>query len=193
MWPWEHLAFAYVLYSLYSNVIRRKSPSGREAIAVVIGSQLPDIVDKPLAWTFAVTETGYSIGHSIFVAPVVCLLAYALASRRGERVLAGAFSIAYLSHLVADVINPWLMGRSLEPRVVLWPIASPPANDHGGLLEHFAVYFLRYVRVLLEGGLTTQATFQLGMATAVLALWLYDGAPIAADCWRWLSARRNRL
>lgn len=192
MWPWEHLAFAYILYSLYANVIRRSSPTAEETLAVAFGSQLPDLVDKPLAWTFGVTETGYSIGHSIFVAPLVCLAAYALASSRGQRSLAGAFSIAYLSHLVADVIDPLLRGRALEPRVVLWPVTSPPADSHGGLLDHFVVYFVRHVSLLTAQGLTPYVAFQLCLGLSVLTLWLYDGAPILSDLWRWVSGRSSR-
>ncbi|WIV67421.1 metal-dependent hydrolase [Natrialbaceae archaeon AArc-T1-2] len=118
MWPWEHLAVAYVLYSLITNVVVRESPSAHETVAVVLGSQLPDLVDKPLAWMAGITETGYAIGYSIFVAPFVWLVAYGIARRRRSPRLAGAFSLAYLSHLVTDVRNPLRMGREPELRVV---------------------------------------------------------------------------
>lgn len=192
MWPWEHLAFAYVLYSLTTNVIFRESPSARETIAVAVGSQLPDLIDKPLAWTVGITETGYSIGHSIFVAPFVCLAVYAVAARRGERVLAGAFALAYLSHPLADLFSQLLRGRVVDLRTVLWPIASPPATSHGGFLDHFARYFFRYVHHLLAGGLTVQIAVQSVLGLAVLALWLFDGAPIVADAWRLLRIQRHR-
>lgn len=58
-------------------------------------------------------------------------VAYGLTARRGERELGGAFSIAYLSHLLADVIDPWLRGRALEPRAVLWPVSSPLRTTTG--------------------------------------------------------------
>lgn len=191
MWPWEHLAVAYVLYSLFANVAYRKSPSARETIAVVVGSQLPDLVDKPLAWTVGITETGYSIGHSLFVAPVVCLGTYALAARYGRHRLAGAFSLAYLSHLVTDVLNPIRYGRAPEPRVVLWPLSSPPAADHGGFLDHFGVYIVRHVNALLEGGLSADAAFQLLLFVGLFTLWLSDGAPVASDCWRFVRDRAS--
>ncbi|SDJ88388.1 metal-dependent hydrolase [Natronorubrum texcoconense] len=189
MFPWEHLAFAYVLYSLFANVALRRAPTSRETVAVVIGSQLPDLVDKPLAWTFGITETGYSIGHSIFVAPIVCLAVYAVAARHGDRLLAGAFALAYGSHLVTDVYDPLRESSRFEPRVVLWPLESPPAGDHGGFLDHFALYFVRYVNELLAGGVTPSVALQLGLGVAVVALWLVDGAPIAADGYRWLRTR----
>ncbi|RZH68611.1 metal-dependent hydrolase [Natrinema altunense] len=194
MWPWEHLAFAYVLYSLTANVVVRRSPSAREAIAVAVGSQLPDLVDKPLAWTAGLTESGYSVGHSLFVAPLVCLAVYAVATRRGERVRSGggAFALAYLSHPIADMLSQLLRGRGVDLRTVLWPIASPPATSHGGFLDHFVRYFVRYVHQLLTGGLTVQIAFQALLGLAVLALWLFDGAPVLTDAWRLLRARRHR-
>ncbi|WP_256469920.1 metal-dependent hydrolase [Natronosalvus vescus] len=189
MWPWEHLAVAYLCYSLYAHLVSGRSPTGRETAAVVLGSQVPDLVDKPLAWTFGITETGYAIGHSIFVAPFVCLGISLLAVRMNDRPIAIAFSIAYLSHLLTDVLYPWLRGGSIEPRVVLWPLASPPANDHGGLLDHFVVYFARYVNILLSDGLTTQVLLQIGLGGGIVVLWLSDGAPFVSDLWWWVSDR----
>lgn len=184
MWPWEHLAFAYLLYSVTTNVVFRRSPSAGEAIAIAVGSQLPDLVDKPLAWTLGIMETGYSVGHSIFVAPFVCLAAYAVAARLGDRTLASAFSVALLSHPVADLLNRVLRGDVVDLRIVLWPIASPPAGSQSGFIDHFRRYFVRYVHQLLTDGLTLEVAFQSLLGLSVVAIWLSDGAPIAADLWR---------
>lgn len=192
MWPWEHLAFAYVLYSLLTNVIFRASPSTGETIVVIVGSQVPDLIDKPLAWTFGITETGYSIGHSIFVAPIVCLAVYAVASRRGHSALAGAFSLAYLSHPFADLLSQFLREPVVDLRTILWPIASPPPGSRGGFLDHFVRYFVRYVNQLLAGGLTLQVALQSLLGLAVVVLWLSDGAPIVADVWQLLRPRKHR-
>lgn len=189
MWPWEHLAVAYVLYSLLSRAIARESLSTGETIAVVAGSQLPDLVDKPLAWTVGVTETGYSVVHSAVVAPFVCLAAFALAARRGDRRLAGAFSFAYVSHLLTDVLNPIRTGRSPEPHVLGWPFVSSPAGDHGGFLDHVSLYFARYANELLAEGGSAELTLQVGLGAAVVALWVADGAPLASDGWSFLRRR----
>ncbi|APX95645.1 metal-dependent hydrolase [Natronorubrum daqingense] len=189
MWPWEHLAAAYVLYSIVSRIVLGRPPKAWDTLAVVVGSQLPDLIDKPLAWTFGVTETGYSIGHSIFFATALCLVVFLVASRYGERVLAGAFTLAYVSHLGTDVYDPLRPNPTYEPRVVLWPLESPPADDHGGLLDHFGIYFLRYVDEILAGGLTPPVVMQLFLGGAVVVLWIVDGAPIAADAWRWLRTQ----
>ncbi|MCU4752495.1 metal-dependent hydrolase [Halobacteria archaeon AArc-curdl1] len=184
MWPWEHLAVAYVLYSLCTNLWLHRSPSTRETIAVAIGSQLPDLVDKPLAWTFGLTETGYSIGHSIFVAPLICLVAFAVVIRSDTVMPAVGFSLAYASHLVTDVLNPVRYGRPIEPRVVLWPLSSPPTGNHGGLVDHFVLYVLRDTTAIVESGLTFQLGIQLLLGLAVVGLWLSDGAPVLSDGWR---------
>ena len=190
MWPWEHLAVAYLCYSLLIRVALRRSPTARETVAVAVGSQLPDLIDKPLAWTVEITAGGYAVGHSIFAAPIVCLAAFAAAARFDlERFVAAAFAAAYLSHLATDVLNPMRFGRGPELRVLLWPVASPPAGDLGGFLDHFAVYFGRYAIGLLNGGLSVQLAVQLGIGLAVVGLWLADGAPVAADCWRAVRAR----
>ncbi|RQG95384.1 metal-dependent hydrolase [Natrarchaeobius chitinivorans] len=189
MWPWEHVAVGYVLYSLASNLLVGDSPTGRETAAVVFGSLLPDLIDKPLAWTVGVTETGYSIAHSLFVAPFVCLVAYALVARSGDWRLAGAFSLAYLSHLVTDVLNPIRAGRSPEPRVVLWPISSPPAGDHGGFLDHVGVYMIRYANDLFAEGVSAGFVLQLSLAAMVVVVWIHDGAPLGSDCWRFVRDR----
>ncbi|MFA9501779.1 metal-dependent hydrolase [Natrinema sp. H-ect1] len=192
MWPWEHLAVAYVLYSLAARAIAREPPSACGVLAVAVGSQFPDLLDKPLAWTVGLTDAGYSVGHSIFVAPIVCLGAYAVAARWGRRTLAGAFSIAYLSHPFADLLSQLLRDGAVDPRTVLWPIASPPATAHGGFLDHLGLYVGRYVTLLLAGGMTLQVLFQVLLGLAVFSLWVADGAPVAADMWRLLRARRAR-
>lgn len=180
----------YLLYSLYSNLRYRDSPTWRESLAVAVGSQLPDLVDKPLAWTFGLVEAGSSIAHSIFALPVVCFAAYWISRRLDNVRLAIAFTIAYLSHLLSDVIYPIVIGRGIEPRVVLWPIASPPPGlGHGGIVEKTAMYFGRYVDQLSTDGLTPYAAFQLGLVGAVVLLWLADGAPVASDIYRWIVAR----
>ncbi|WP_254763813.1 metal-dependent hydrolase [Natrinema marinum] len=192
MWPWEHLAFAYVLYSLTTNVILRRSPTARETVAVAVGSQLPDLIDKPLAWTFGITETGYSIGHSIILAPVIYLAVYAVAARWGYRSLAGALSLAHLSHSAGDILNRILRGDPVDIRILLWPIASPPAGTRDGFVDHVLRYFLRYVYLLLVEGLTVQILVQLLLGIGMVVLWVFDGAPIATDLWRLVSTRRQQ-
>ena len=50
--PWGHLAIGYLCLSLAIRARWRVPPQGPAVIAVAIGTQLPDLIDKPLAWTF---------------------------------------------------------------------------------------------------------------------------------------------
>lgn len=188
MWPWEHLLLGYLLYSLFANLRYRDSPTGGESLAVVLGTQLPDLIDKPLSWTLGITETGASIGHSIFAAPVFILASYLTARRLGNPRLAMAFAIAHLSHLLSDILYPIVLGRGIEPRVVLWPVTTPPPLPlDGGLFDHFFWYFGHFLARVTTGELTPYVTFQIALALTVLVLWLYDGAPVAADIYRRLT------
>lgn len=185
MFPWEHLVLGYVVFSLWSHLRYREPPDWAGALGAAFGSQLPDLIDKPLAWTWGVTETGYAIGHSIFFAPVVLLVTYAVA-RRLDRMRAGvAFGLAYLSHLVSDVFYPIAFGRPIEPRVILWPIASPPTSTiEGGFLTRTIFYVRRFVTEMTAGEITPFIVFQLLLVGGATLLWLYDGAPVVRDVYQ---------
>ena len=62
MWPWEHLAFGYLLWSLWLRARGRSLPGDWEALVLVFATQLPDLVDKPLAWQLGVLPGGRSLG-----------------------------------------------------------------------------------------------------------------------------------
>lgn len=178
MYPWEHLLVGYLSFSIYAHLRYREPPSGGEAVGAAIGSQLPDVIDKPLAWTFSVVETGYSIGHSIFVAPGIVLASIGLARRLDRPRVGIAIVIAYLSHLTTDIVYPVVYGRSIEPRVVLWPVASPPpSGETAGLLERSVHYVLRIERELLAGDATVFVAVQVILGCSVLLLWFSDGCP----------------
>lgn len=182
MYPWEHFLLGYVLYSGYLHAIHGRSPTAAETLAVVTGSQFPDLVDKPLAWTWGITETGYAVGHSIFSVPVVLTAVYLGARRIARPQVALAFSIAYLSHLASDVVYPIVFGRGVEPRVVLWPIASPPGSGiDGGFVERTIRYLDRFLLEIAGGEFSAYLVFQVGLAMGVLGVWVYDGAPVASE------------
>ena len=82
MWPWEHAAVGYLLLSLGSRASGRGPPSTPAVLALLFGTQLPDLVDKPLSWEFDLFPSGYAVGHSALVAVPVGLLVLALGRRR---------------------------------------------------------------------------------------------------------------
>ncbi len=176
--PWGHAAFGYVLYSLGRRLVTRNPPVGIGFVALLFGTQLPDLVDKPLSWGLHLFPQGYSVAHSVFVAVPVGLLALAVAARIGRLTVGVAFSVGYWSHLLGDILLA-IPKRNVSPLDrVLWPVVTLPPYDHETTL------FGRTMEII--GGffhsLSTTDQF-LFLATyaapyfLVFLLWLVDGAP----------------
>ena len=167
MWPWGHLAFGYVLYSVLVRVRWGRAPDGSAALGVAFGTQFPDLVDKPLAWSLHVLPSGRSLAHSLLIATCLIALVGLYCRRRGRPELAVAFGVGYLSHLVGDAIGPFLTGEYAYAFFLAWPLAPlPPYGDEGGVLSHFAsIEFTPFFLV------------QVGVSLSILGLWVFDGAP----------------
>ena len=178
MWPWEHVAFGYVVYSIAVHLGYRDDPGEGEAVAVVFGSLLPDLIDKPLAWQFGVFESGYALGHSIFFAGPVSLVAIALARAHGRTRVGFAFAVGYIFHLVGDVIPIYVSQSVWSVDHLLWPVVVVE-NPHGheGFFAGFVHNFEPYLAQLLAGEVTPYLVGQLGLGLAAVGLWVFDGAP----------------
>lgn len=177
MWPWGHLAFGYVLYSLYTHIWNRKAPSGRLVVVLAFSTQLPDLVDKPLSWTFGIFPSGYSIAHSIFVATPVIIgfLGAMWYINRSE--IGMAFGIGYGSHLLSDLLVAIFTSGATVGRV-LWPLITQPAYDQNLSLSQRLVYYLvRYPISILQGENLGIFFLQSTFVFIAVGLWLYDGAP----------------
>lgn len=177
MWPWEHLAVAYVCYSLFSRVVLGRVPSRLEVFVVAFTSQLPDLVDKPLAWAFDVLPSGATLAHSVFVAAPGSVLALGLAVRYRRPGIGVAVAVGWLTHLLTDVLYPVAYDGSIRPEYVLWPLvpASPPLLE--GLVGNVSLYGRRYVDYLLSPDGVLYLAFELALLVGALVLWLADGAP----------------
>lgn len=99
MFPIGHIASATLLGSL----------SGRRPSLLAAGvSQLPDVLDKPVAWVLRLSGSSHLLAHSLLGWLLFRGLAGAVLSsdKRAE------VSDAYLSHLLADELHhgrvPWL-------------------------------------------------------------------------------------
>ena len=167
MWPWGHLAAGYLLYTAYSRLGDGATLQGPAVVAVAVGTQLPDLVDKPLAWTFALLPSGRSLAHSLFAATVAIAVVGWYARRRGDSEIGSAFAIGYLSHLVTDGIGPFLAGDYAKLTYLGWPLLPPP--DYGverGFVAHLA-----------RLDLSSLGSVQVLLAAFVVLLWYRDGAP----------------
>ncbi|UIP01540.1 metal-dependent hydrolase (plasmid) [Halobaculum sp. CBA1158] len=178
VWPWDHVAVAYLCWSLYVRVRGRGPQSTAVAVAVVAAALAPDLIDKPLAWVLGVLPSGRSLGHSLFTALAAAGLAAGVGRLRGISGLGTAVAIGWVSHLLGDVAYPLVVSGDLAVGFMLWPLvpaasSSPPTDAIGHVSELFAA-FLGYVAT------PAGAAYLLADAAliaAAIGLWVADGAP----------------
>ncbi|WP_129112749.1 metal-dependent hydrolase [Halegenticoccus tardaugens] len=165
MLPWGHVAFGYLLYSLG---IRRRTGVGPDGLAALaVGTQFPDLIDKPLSWTFGVLPSGRSFGHSVFVACAVVALALWLGRRYDRRAAGAAFAGGHVTHLVADSLYPLADGRIGDVTYLLWPVVPADEVEHG----------LSFVEFFLALEATPTLLFELALFAVAAGVWLRDGSP----------------
>jgi membrane-bound metal-dependent hydrolase YbcI (DUF457 family) len=181
VWPLGHLALGYVAVSLTTRVTRGRTPDGRLLPWILIGSQLPDLVDKPLAWYLGAIPSGRMLGHSVFVATVVVWLAVWLGGRL-DSPAGTAFGVAYVSHLFGDAVLPAIRGDFDGLSFLFWP-ALPPTiyAGEGELLAKLAAL-----------SLSGDVVVELQLAAIVVLLWVADGAPGVYEVLRGLYRRLAR-
>lgn len=176
MWPWEHLAFGYVLYTLGRRGLGEGPPSDWPVLALAVGTQFPDLIDKPLAWEFGVLPSGLSLAHSLLFALPVTAAAVAVATRGGRRPVGTAFSVGYLSHLLGDVLYSPLTGGELSMGFLLWPLVPRPAGN-GELLATVGRLWVSFVEFLGTPRGRLYLAAELAFLALAFGLWLWDGAP----------------
>jgi hypothetical protein len=192
MWPWEHAAIGYLLYSLGRRALGHDPPEDTATIVLAVATVLPDLVDKPLSWGLGLFPTGYAIAHSLFVAIPLGAAALALGRKYSKLSLGIAFTIGYWSHLLGDVLNPVRTGNSMDWSRILWPVveAQPYETDRG--LERG----LRYLREFV-GAIPTMNSLEIlllvGLPAVTAAVWLLDGAPGVATFRRVFRAIRREF
>jgi hypothetical protein len=167
MWPWGHLAAAYLVYSLGHRLLAGRVPGDRGALVAVAASQAPDLVDKPLAWTFSVLPTGRSLGHSLVVAVLVLPVVWWVADRRGARGLAAAASVGYLVGFLTDAVYPLVEGNPKYVTFLAWPLLELPAYE---IDQSFAAHFALI-------GPSPEFAFELLLVALASLLWHVDGRP----------------
>lgn len=186
MWPWEHLAFGYLWYSLSTRLVGDHRVGDAEAFVLGFATVLPDLVDKPLSWSLGVTTTGYGPAHSLFVGvPLVVGIAL-LCWRVGRGPLGAALGVGYGSHLLGDVLG--LRAGGPIPAKLLWPLVSqqPYAQDLS-LVGRFLTYFAEFLSIVTRPEYLVVTLAYAAILGAVVLLWAADGAPGL----RWLVGDRD--
>jgi len=173
VWPWEHVAFGYLLYSPLLRVATGRGPDARMAGLLALGAVGPDLVDKTLAWGLGVFPTGYAVGHSVFVALPVGL-ALVVAYRSGPST---AFVAGYWSHLLGDVLDPIRGGGDVAVSRTLWPVVVGGPYEESLGVSRGVVYLAEFLRELPRTDPTGPGILYLLLPAVAVIVWLVDGAP----------------
>jgi len=154
---------------------------------VALGTQLPDLVDKPLAWYLGVLPAGRSLAHSVFTAAAVSLVVIAVTAEMGRREPGLAFVAGYGSHLLGDALPKLPAGEFESLTFLLWPVLPLPAYEGAEpVVEN------------LGAMVATPSTYLLASPSRVAALvvvalvWRADGFPGLAGPGRYLTRRVRR-
>lgn len=169
MLPWGHAAVGYLCYTLWLRVRGRHPPAGPAVLALAIGTQFPDLIDKPLAWTFGILPSGRSFGHSLVVTALLAIGLWWLARRMERRREVGAFLCGHLTHITADVAPAVIAGEWIVLRSLGWPLL--PVYVYPDETDRSIVEFLLT--------LDPAAVPTSGVALSVVAIvvWVFDGRP----------------
>ncbi len=169
MLPWGHLAIGYLLYSIGVHFRCGVRPEGPSVIALAVGTQAPDLIDKPLAWSFGILPSGRSLGHSLLFAVLFGIVVWIIGRRYMRRSEAIAFLVGHLSHVIVDVLPAVHAGQWDRLGSLLWPVT--PAYQYPGEMDRSVIEFL----LALDLSVLPLTGVVFGMAA--LGLWVYDGLP----------------
>lgn len=177
MWPWEHLAVGYLLYSAFVRYYRRRLPAAGPVIVLCVATQLADLIDKPLAWSLDVLPTARSLAHSLlFVVPSVAAVVV-LTRRRGVPAVGDALAVGYTAHLLGDVLYPVLRGGGVYAAYLYWPLGDQPVRETPGLDERTLNLLGEFLTYLSSPSGWVYLGLELALLGGVLALWTVDGRP----------------
>ncbi|MFP9190826.1 metal-dependent hydrolase [Natronosalvus vescus] len=184
MWPLGHAAIAYLLYTFWMRSRTNQPPTAIPVAFLLLGSQFPDLVDKPLAWYLGVLPTGRTLAHSLLVLVPLCLLVAAFTARYDRPEYGTAFGLGALSHVLVDAL-PVLWGGT-EPNHLLWPLLSVEPYESGApsIIDLF---------VSSLGEPFFLAEFVL--AALAFVAWRHDGYPgleLVADVLSWPARESDR-
>lgn len=161
MLPPGHAAVGYLAFSLCRRAWHRDVPMDSSMVWLLFATQLPDLIDKPLAWSLGVLPTGRSLGHSVvFALPLVLLVEFWF-RRRNRPADGDGFAVGYFSHLFADSAFA-LRGGAEWITFLVWPLLASPEYGSRPSIWPPAVYF---------------SSIELAVGAVVAALWIADGMP----------------
>lgn len=185
MWPWEHAAVGYICVSLLWRWTARHPPGDAPVLALLFGTQFPDVVDKPLAWGVSILPSGQSLAHSLLFALPVVLMASVVAVAIGRRDLPVPFAVGYLTHLIGDILYPVAIGDPLALGFVFYPLTEPSPSPSGTFLARVTDLSTEFVSFLGTPAGTAYLVAELGLIGVAVILWRADDMPLVD----WLRRR----
>jgi hypothetical protein len=157
MRPIAHFLLPLGVFILYTIVRYHGWPTGDEILIILVGTQLPDVIDKPLAWWFGVIPSGRMVAHSLVVSVPVLTVGVFLSYRSGRRRSVVLFCLAYLSHIVGDFILILSEGTKYYffPNL-FWPLLAANPDREPSFIAHapsdlFVVVFSTSAFLLVAG------------------------------------------
>jgi membrane-bound metal-dependent hydrolase YbcI (DUF457 family) len=145
---------------------------------LAFGSQFPDLVDKPLSWTFgALPVFTHTLAVAVPLSFGLLLLARLGRSDRNWNPLARAFVLGYLLHLLGDLLFPLATDGVLGYRRLLWPFVRYTGASGGGLLETTLRFLGSYASFLTTPAALWYVAADLTLLVGTLLLWVADDCP----------------
>lgn len=188
MWPQEHAGVGYLLYSIGLRLLGREPPSDVETLGLLVATQVPDLVDKPLSWGLGWFPSGYAVGHSVFVALPLGIAGLAYGRWSGHTRTSAAVVLGYWSHLLADVVSPIRAGDPAQPGRLLWPVVemAPYETDYG--LGRGLVYGREFLQTLPSVDPLEIVVLYILLPALTVGIWVLDGTPGTAMLGRAFAA-----
>jgi len=154
VYPEGHFLLAAVPLTAYTVARWRRLPSGPMVLLLLVATQLPDVIDKPLAWTFAILPSGRMLAHSLVVSLPILSVLVLLAARRGYGRYAVVFSAGYLSHIAGDFYPIVRLGTDYYffPNL-FWPLLAANPDRTPSFAAHAPDSLLSLVVPLVVFGL----------------------------------------
>ncbi|OYR75466.1 metal-dependent hydrolase [Halorubrum ezzemoulense] len=119
VFPLEHFLVALLPILAYVLIRNRQLPSKGLLFAVCLGSQFPDLIDKPLAYWVGILPSGRVFTHSLPIAIPIAVIVLGYGWRTDRLQIAGGFVAAYFLHLLGDTYRILLAGQI--PPMLVWP------------------------------------------------------------------------
>jgi len=122
--PVEHFIVVFLPAITVVVLLDRRLPTLPFVGAVFVGSQFPDLIDKPLAHEFGIIPSGRVFMHSLPTAAPVWLVVAWYGWRTQRSRLSGAFIAAHISHILADNYRSLQGSPPSLPPDMLWPLTN---------------------------------------------------------------------